>query len=1020
MASQSMMVPPNNAPWPGLQAPTQPQTTGSQPSSGPSSHSAYSPAHAAPHSSSYPAAPYYHHPGHHPHAHPPPPSHSPHQQPYYPYHPYPGAPYPPPYPPAHGSAHPPPHPAHPAHPGYHHPHSHYPSSSHLQPPAAQDTVSASNAPGSHSSLHETSGTVSAIKQSSHDSATKGSSKTKPAPATKIGKTGAETSGKSTSKAGSSSSSAPKTFRFEGSISSETYKTTKSFDLAGVNILNRKPLDTRTALDKLQRRRETHNRVERKRRDCINQLVDDLTKLLPPKRLEEASSKCHRVNVLRGAVAHIKFLTETNTVLTKSLDTARDEGFKVPSAADLATASSNGSGGDSALTNEAGTEAEADAAKDQDMSMDVDVAQQPIKQEEKDELEDDDDDDDDEELVRAEKTSSRSTSPSVSSKTSTSVSSPRLTPSKALMAHKQEWPPVIITNAPSPSEDKESPRQSQAQAKDSLVPPPISIITAPGDPSGAESASPHKRSNSLGDGATSPSSSSFASSPMFPPSSYPSSSAPASSAFPPSPVSPSPSTRQNPFSLQVSHAEEGQGNAKDQQQLSPFMQHRPSVTSPSLPPISSLATMQTQSPSGGLVDTASASDRVMSGRQTSPTLRPMAHQRTPSDSTLSSTAAVNGKYAGHQEHQQHHHQQQQQHHHHSQRTGPTLPPLKIPGAQHLHPSHATNGISNGNGGNSKSLSPHRSAEAEQQPPVSPFMLSPMMSRSPSMGPLSSSSAGATSPYPQWGPEGTESAGGPPPPPHHPGHYMPGTHGYPPGYPYPYPYHPSYGYPHPPPPPPHHHHHHHHPPHHHGPPPPQKPSSSPQPAAMAARPPQPEPIFIQEEPWIVQRKRSTSNTNSGKNASAKQTGNKKAGQAEKATEDSGAASPASSVASSSYAGRPNHRKRSSSSSQKGGFVDGVEEGTKRARSMAEDEELSEGNQKAGPSKDNNSGITVVVVGADGDVTEKKKKGLRSVEEEVGATEDVKDVDMTLPRRTADLENDHHHQDAAQALTSLAQNA
>ncbi|KAI8601152.1 hypothetical protein EDD21DRAFT_297552, partial [Dissophora ornata] len=82
------------------------------------------------------------------------------------------------------------------------------------------------------------------------------------------------------------------------------KTTKSFDLAGVNILNRKPLDTKTALDKLQRRRETHNRVERKRRDCINQLIDDLTKLLPPKHLEEATSKCHRVNVLRGAVNHI--------------------------------------------------------------------------------------------------------------------------------------------------------------------------------------------------------------------------------------------------------------------------------------------------------------------------------------------------------------------------------------------------------------------------------------------------------------------------------------------------------------------------------------------------------------------------------------------------------------------------------------------------------------------------------------------------------------------------------------------
>ncbi|KAF9571379.1 hypothetical protein EC968_000645 [Mortierella alpina] len=911
---------------------------------------------------------------------------------------------------------------------------------HLQPPAAQDTVSASNAPGSPASLHETSsGTVSAIKHSSHDAAAKGSIKAKPAPATKIGKAGAETSGKGTSMAGSSSSTAPKTFRFEGSISSETYKTTKSFDLAGVNILNRKPLDTRTALDKLQRRRETHNRVERKRRDCINQLVDDLTKLLPAKHLEEASSKCHRVNVLRGAVAHIKFLTETNTALTKSLDAARDEGFKVPLTADVAAAPSAASGGDSASANE--VSAEAEAAKDQDMSMDVDVAQQPIKQEEKDELEDDDDDDeDDEELARAEKTSSRSTSPSVSSKTSTSVSSPRLTPSKALMASKQPWPPVIITNAPSPSSDRESPGQPQAQTKDALVPPPISVITAPSDPSGAESAAQHKRSNSLSIMATSPTSSSFSSSPMFPPSSYPSSAAPSSSAFPPSPVSPSPSTRQNPFSLQVSQAEEGQSSAKDQQQqLSPFMQHRPSITSPSLPPISSLATMQHQSPSGGLADTAS-------GRHTSPSLRPTAHQKTPSDPSAAAHQQHQHPHQ-HQHQHQHPHQHQQQHHHSSQRTGPTLPPLKIPGAHHLHPSHATNGISNGSAGNSKTLSPHRSADAEQQPPVSPFMLSPMMSRSPSMGPLSSSSAGgASSPYPQWGPEGTE-AGAPPPPPHHPGHYMPGAHGYPPGYPYPYPYHPSYGYPHPPPP---HHHHPHHPhphphpppPHHHhhhphGPPPPpsHKPSSSPQPAAAAAaRPAQPEPIFIQEEPWIVQRKRSTSNTQSGKNSSAKQTAaaaNKKASSqaGEKAMEDANAASPGSST---SYPARPNHRKRSSSSSQKGGYAEeGVGEedtsadGTATKRVKTEDEALAEESKKVQKQQDdhNSSGIVVVVVGADGDVAE--KKGLRSVEEkaeeemeeDVRATEDVKDSE------NHDHEHYHHHphrQDAAQALTSLAQNA
>ncbi|KAG0071664.1 hypothetical protein BGZ90_012171 [Linnemannia elongata] len=52
---------------------------------------------------------------------------------------------------------------------------------------------------------------------------------------------------------------------------EEFKTCKGYDVGGVNILNKKPLDSKTALDKITRRRETHNRVERRRRDCINQV-----------------------------------------------------------------------------------------------------------------------------------------------------------------------------------------------------------------------------------------------------------------------------------------------------------------------------------------------------------------------------------------------------------------------------------------------------------------------------------------------------------------------------------------------------------------------------------------------------------------------------------------------------------------------------------------------------------------------------------------------------------------------------
>ncbi|KAF9581426.1 hypothetical protein BGW38_001549, partial [Lunasporangiospora selenospora] len=53
-------------------------------------------------------------------------------------------------------------------------------------------------------------------------------------------------------------------------SPEQFKTCKAYDVGGVNILNKKAVDSKTALDKIRRRRETHNRVERRRRDCINQ------------------------------------------------------------------------------------------------------------------------------------------------------------------------------------------------------------------------------------------------------------------------------------------------------------------------------------------------------------------------------------------------------------------------------------------------------------------------------------------------------------------------------------------------------------------------------------------------------------------------------------------------------------------------------------------------------------------------------------------------------------------------------
>ncbi|KAG0282309.1 hypothetical protein BGZ97_009042, partial [Linnemannia gamsii] len=610
------------------------------------------------------------------------------------------------------------------------------------------------------------------------------------------------------------------------------------------------------------------------------LIDDLTKLLPPKHLEEASSKCHRVNVLRGAVAHIKFLSDSNTGLAKTLDAAKSEGFKVPEVIEVVPSATASTDKDSAET--------VDQGVSMDVDMEDDAEANSVKQE---------DVDDDMKEVNSNSTPSRTSSPAISSslKQSTSSTSPRLTPSKAL-GH----PQLIVTNAPSPKTERPS-------SKEALVPPPISISAATAD------------SNSLKSHPTVVSSISESTTPVSP-------AFPASPKSNPSTASSSPSARQGSF--------QAKDNSKQQlqQQLSPFMQTISLSTSPSLPPISSLASLKIQSPAARV----DGGERHFEERPSSPTHR----AAVPPSSANNNNKSV----ATHQ------------------RTGPTLPPLKIPAPQHLHPSykqgapHHSTYDSRASNRSGPTLSPHqhatsphpqRGSEGEQhpqQPPVSPFMLSPLMSRSPSMGPLSASSAGA-SPYPHWGHEGSEGAG--PPPPHHQGQYLP-PHGYPHGYPYPYPYHPSYGYPHPPhghPPPPHHHHPH----HHHAPPSPHSPQqrpTSPYPAVATA--PRPEPIFIQEEPWNVQRKRSTSATSgkaqSGKQSSVNNSKKAKEGSVIREEEEAAPVSPTSSVAStaSSYPSPNNQRKRPSSSSHhhKGtsGNYEGIAEETTVKRVRQHDESSS----------------------------------------------------------------------------------
>ncbi|KAG0356080.1 hypothetical protein BGZ54_000847 [Gamsiella multidivaricata] len=400
------------------------------------------------------------------------------------------------------------------------------------------------------------GTATRPKATSTTAATTKTSKAKPAPKTKTQQKDIQSSSSDASKA-SSAPKTPKVFRFEGSISSESFKTTKSFDLAGVNILNRKPLDTKAALDKLQRRRETHNRVERKRRDCINQLIDDLTKLLPTKHLEEATSKCHRVNVLRGAVSHIKFLNESNDVLAKSIRAIHGE--------------------DAVLPMPASEKTKADIAnKEYSDSMDVDDDDDDDDGKVKGEDEDEDEResmDEDRESTRLDTTNSRSTSPSESSRSKPSA------PTKASSSspRKMAPPPVIVTNAPSDPSQKAT------------------------EPTNVFSLESRPRANSFASSISDQMSpkTTFTGSPMFPP----------------SPISPLPYGRSGLFPSGEDHVESGSGAERDQRaQLSPFMSHSPMASpSPSLPPISSLAI---QSPSGHM-DSSAREDQSMHSTGASP-------------------------------------------------------------------------------------------------------------------------------------------------------------------------------------------------------------------------------------------------------------------------------------------------------------------------------------------------------------------------------------------------------------------
>ncbi|KAG2177953.1 hypothetical protein INT43_003200 [Umbelopsis isabellina] len=97
----------------------------------------------------------------------------------------------------------------------------------------------------------------------------------------------------------------------------TDATAKKLVLNGVNILNNRSLDCDTAKDRILQRRETHNKVERRRRDIMNALIGELSDIVPTG--SDLKTKSQRASVLRRAVQYIRWIQTENQQLRGQLN-----------------------------------------------------------------------------------------------------------------------------------------------------------------------------------------------------------------------------------------------------------------------------------------------------------------------------------------------------------------------------------------------------------------------------------------------------------------------------------------------------------------------------------------------------------------------------------------------------------------------------------------------------------------------------------------------------------------------------
>ncbi|KAJ2961330.1 hypothetical protein NQZ79_g3382 [Umbelopsis isabellina] len=78
---------------------------------------------------------------------------------------------------------------------------------------------------------------------------------------------------------------------------------RAYKVNGVNILNRSEIDSKTMIERLKRRKENHNHIERKRRDHINNTIYELAEVLP--NANPSDCKLNKGNILKATLQHIK-------------------------------------------------------------------------------------------------------------------------------------------------------------------------------------------------------------------------------------------------------------------------------------------------------------------------------------------------------------------------------------------------------------------------------------------------------------------------------------------------------------------------------------------------------------------------------------------------------------------------------------------------------------------------------------------------------------------------------------------